>query len=155
MADYHVRGRQEESACCDSTVCLTWTALLTVGVLGVVCFSYWGHFTPILMQLVDKGQPDQGGNREGVIAYAAVLAFWILLIMWSLCKLVVGDPGFVTREALSKVYADYGLSEDQVLNMTVKELCLELTYKYLDKQGMICTREQLATVKMDEETKAD
>lgn len=105
----------------------------------------------MLLKLIERGQADFGSNRAGVFIMAAVNIIPLLLTIWSLCVLVISDPGFVTQEVLAQVQANFGLTKEDVSKMSERDLCLELTYRYLFKQGIICTREQLETVEKPEE----
>ena len=131
------------------------TALLTVLVMGVVVFGYWGILTPTLLKLIEAGQPDLGNSQSGVLAMAITLAVIIMLILWSLLSLVVRDPGFVTSEVLDEAYTELGISRSERINWDHIKLCAEMSYRYLDSQDLICSPELLDKMEKPKNAQTD
>lgn len=69
---------------------------MTVVTLGFIVYVVLFELVPILLKLIDNGKPDFGSTRAGVYAMITVGIIWVILIMWGLFVVAVGDPGFVT-----------------------------------------------------------
>lgn len=105
------------------TVCIPSTSLFTLVFVGYIAFIYLTIYVPTLRE--------QGYDISATVLMAVFICF-PTLIFWVLIRLVLGDPGRVTKEMASKIYKDNNIDESKIgTELTMPQVLEILTENYL------------------------
>ena len=113
---------------------ITFTAGLTVGVVGFISYVYINVYLRILTM---RHEYNGGTGVNMAYVFGTIFIVFPVMIYWVLAAIVLSDPGYVTKKMVEDIYIKNDINKSDIgLTITMRDVLNTLTTNYLKSQNI-------------------